>query len=189
MEIEIKSLSAKTLDDFLFFFDDVAFTDNPEWASCYCLFFHFPGSLEEWMSRKKEDNRNDAVNFIREGRMQGYLAYFDDSPIGWCNVNSKNHFAALARDEELKTTDDDSIASIVCFLVAPGFRNKSVAGRLLKRVCEDYKDKGYQYLEAYPRTRAKSAAENYHGPLSLYIKHGFEVFKEYKNYRIVRKKL
>lgn len=40
MSIEIKALAPELLDDYLAFFDSVAFTDNPDWSGCYCCFYH-----------------------------------------------------------------------------------------------------------------------------------------------------
>jgi hypothetical protein len=44
-------------------------------------------------------------------------------------------------------------------------------------------------VEAYPRKGAQSAAANYHGPLGMYRKAGFEPYREYEGYWIVRKQL
>ena len=43
MSVIIKSLGPELTDDFLYFFDNLAFSDNPEWAGCYCHFYHFKG--------------------------------------------------------------------------------------------------------------------------------------------------
>ena len=37
MNIEIKKLTADLLDDWLYFFDNTAFSDNDNWAGCYCM--------------------------------------------------------------------------------------------------------------------------------------------------------
>jgi hypothetical protein len=39
MTVTINPLTAELLDDFVCFFDQVAFTDNPDWASCYCYYY------------------------------------------------------------------------------------------------------------------------------------------------------
>ena len=46
MNIAIKALSLDLIDDFLYFFDEIAFTDNPEWSGCYCVFYHHNGDEE-----------------------------------------------------------------------------------------------------------------------------------------------
>jgi len=55
--ITIRPLTAASLPDFLHFFDHVAFSDNPKWASCYCHFPHADHSRVEWKTRGAEENR------------------------------------------------------------------------------------------------------------------------------------
>lgn len=138
---------------------------------------------------ERDENRNDAINYLKQGKMNGYLAYLDHSPVGWCNVDQKGNFERLSINDKIRFPDDHFVGSIVCFLIEPGSRKKGVAGRLLERICEDFKRERYQYLEAYPRVSVRSDAENYHGPLSMYLKEGFSIFKEFEDYLVVRKKL
>lgn len=188
-EIIIKKLSETTLDDFLYFFDEVAFADNPEWAGCYCCYFHFEGTEEEWMKQTSEENRRTAIELSRHGHLQGFLAYVDGKPIGWCNVNRKHEFVQLKQNPELLFKDDPNIISITCFTVAPGFRRQGVADRLLKFIIDYYTYRDFQVLEAYPIRVAKSDAEHYHGPVSLFKNHGFEEFKTTNEFIVVRKQL
>lgn len=44
--------------------------------------------------------------------------------------------------------------------------------------------------EAYPRgTTAHTAAANYHGPLAMYTRAGFSVFREFDDWLVVRRDL
>jgi len=40
-ELVVKELTPSLRDDFLVFFDTVAFADNPDWSDCYCSLYHF----------------------------------------------------------------------------------------------------------------------------------------------------
>ena len=73
MELIIKELTPDLLEDFLNFFDNIAFSDNPEWGGCYCHFYHFAGNMEQWEKCTKEDNRKATVNLIKEKIMTGFL--------------------------------------------------------------------------------------------------------------------
>ena len=42
MEITIKPLSSDPIADYLSFFYEKHFTDNPDWSKCYCYFCHIP---------------------------------------------------------------------------------------------------------------------------------------------------
>ncbi len=141
MNVIAKALSPELMDDFFHFFDHVAFSDNPDWASCYCYYFHVAGDLEQWGRRKKEENRTAAEQFITTGKMNGYLAYFDGSPVGWCNANSKAGYARVAADKDLADGGDENVGSVVCFVIAPGFRKQGIARQLLAEACSGFKDK------------------------------------------------
>jgi hypothetical protein len=40
-DIIIKKLSPELVDDYLYFFDNIGFSDHKEWSWCYCTFYHF----------------------------------------------------------------------------------------------------------------------------------------------------
>jgi hypothetical protein len=46
MNLEIIPLSPNLLDDYLNYFDNVAFTDHKDWSNCYCIHFHWNDMLE-----------------------------------------------------------------------------------------------------------------------------------------------
>lgn len=71
MDIIIKPLSPKLIDDYLYFFDNMRFTEHPEWSKCFCYSYHFTGPKEAW---DKERNRAAVIDLIGQGNMRGYLA-------------------------------------------------------------------------------------------------------------------
>lgn len=187
MDIIIRPLTSDLIEDFLYFFDNIGFVDNPDWAGCYCQFYHIEGSRKNWAKRTKEQNRNSSKALIASGKMKGFLAYLEGKPIGWCNANSKENYSYVLFEDE--SNNKKKIAAIVCFLIDPSYRKKGIAKLLLKEVCEYYKNKKYDYIESYPVKNVKSDAHNYHGPYSLYFSEGFSVFKELKTIYVMRKKL
>lgn len=188
MNIDIRPLSEELLEDFLEFFDRDAFSDNPEWEGCYCCFYHI-GNDAEWMESTAESNRNTSIDLIKRGEMRGYLAYCDGRPIGWCNVNDKLSFPRLMRNGEISGDDDKNTASVVCFVVSCAYRRKGIASLLLDRLCREYSQKGYEYLEAYPVKGEQTSARHYHGPFEMYERAGFEIFRELEKAYVVRKSL
>ena len=187
MNIVIKQLNPELIDDFLHYFDDVAFTDNPEWSRCYCLFHHFPGSIKNWMKRTAEENRADSANLVLSGVINGFLAYHEEKPIGWINVDFKRSYLRVPYKKDVKPIKDKNIASIVCILIAPSYRKKGVAKQLLHETLIKLKEKGIKWVEAYPRIGDLSDAHQYHGPLSLYKSEAFLVVKELKNMVVVQR--
>jgi GNAT superfamily N-acetyltransferase len=192
MNIEIKKLSIDVLDDWLYFFDNTAFSDNDEWAGCYCMCYHWSEALnaeKKWNCSKSdaEYNRKCAVSFIKQGIMQGYLAYHDGKVAGWCNVNDKHVYDSVNINLSWEDSEKGKkIKSIVCFCISPDLRGKGAASRLLEKVCSDAAADGYEYVEAYPFVKDEY---NYHGSKSMYEKNGFTVCGNDNGCTIVRKYL
>jgi len=186
MEITIKALKPELLDDYLSLFDNMIFTDNPGWSACYCLSFHFVGTNEQW---NKEENRTSVIKYINESRLTGYLAYSDNKPIGWCNVNNRLNYQRLLKYYNLIDNPSDKVCSIVCFTINPDFRRKGVAQKLLEQICADYSNQDYDYIEAYPGKGNLSCESQYKGPIEMYEKFDFKIHKELDDYFIVRRKI
>jgi len=186
MDITVKPLTPDLLNDYLYFFDNIVFSENPDWSKCYCYSFHFTGTDEQW---NKKENRASAIKLVNEDKMRGYLAYSNNTPIGWCNANDRINYQRLMTIYNLDDNSDEKICSIVCFLISPDFRRKGIAKILLEKIINEYSFKNYDYLEAYPVKGDLSCEKNYKGPLSLYERNNFEIIKEYDNYYVVRKEL
>lgn len=186
MDIIIKPLTPDLLKDYLFFFDNIVFTDHPDWSVCYCFSYHFIGPKEQW---NKEENRSSAIRYINEGKMLGYLAYSGDKPVGWCNVNNRLSYERLLRYYDLIDNPEDKVCSIVCFLMDPAYRRKGIAQKIIGQIVADYSIQDYNYIEAYPGKGKLSCEGHFKGPLELYEKLEFKIEKEYDDYFVVRKKL
>jgi GNAT superfamily N-acetyltransferase len=185
-EYLIHELTVDGLSDFLEFFDDVAFADNPEWSSCYCLFPHAPHHAMRWQDRVAADNRAASCARIREGQMRGYLAYHAGKPVAWCNAGRREWLTILDEDPELT---GQSVGSIACFVVAKPHRGQGVARRLLEAACNGFNRDGVAIVEAYPRKDESGEAANHYGPLSMYLSAGFDRVRDQDQNVIVRKRL
>ena len=191
MQISVRKLTAELLDDWLSYFDKDAFSDNDEWCGCYCMCYHWDSKLQKqraWNCDKDcaEFNRKQAINFIKNGRMQGYLAYIDRKVVGWCNSNDKRSYNNVNFNFSKEVPDNgEIIKSIVCFSVSPDYRGCGVATALLEYVCKDSKADGYDLVEAYPFAHNENHA--YHGPLSMYKKVGFELCSQLEGCIVCRK--
>src|SRR5438477_12376187 len=79
-ELVVKELTPSLRDDFLLFFDNIAFADNPDWSDCYCSAYHFTNN------KGKAESRREASSLIEEDRMHGFLVYVGGRPVGWCTA-------------------------------------------------------------------------------------------------------
>jgi GNAT superfamily N-acetyltransferase len=188
-EILIRDMSPALLEDWLTFFDDEAFVDNPGWAGCYCQFYHADHEEKDWGERTGQENRSASISLIQRGRLRGHLAYVEGRPVGWCQACPRTWVPNLDANPDLAIDAADRVGSILCFLVAPAHRKSGVARRLLEAACRGLAEQGLEIAEAYPRRAARSDASNYHGPLSMYLNAGFEAYREFEDFLIVRKGL
>jgi len=186
-ETVIRELTPELLDDFLDFFDHDAFADNPSWFGCYCMFFHFLGTMEEWEKRSASENRETISALIKRGEAHGLLAYVGGRPAGWCHAAPRTTIPRLKLYQEFAVEDHERAGSIVCFVIAKPHRGRGIARRLLDAACEIFARQGLAFAEAYPRKQAESEADNFRGPLKMYLDAGFTVFRELERHFIVRK--
>lgn len=182
MNITIKKLSTEIKEDFLYFFDEVAFSDNEKWSRCYCQCY-LEDAGEQWILRSGETNRNAAIQRIEAGTMSGFIAFEEDQPVGWCHAGLKKNIKAFAEEP------DGNTAVIICFIIAPAHRRKGISKLLLNHILEAFKADGIQTIEAYPAKDSERSDHNYHGFFKMYQNAGFDIIKEEDDCYIVRKQL
>jgi ribosomal protein S18 acetylase RimI-like enzyme len=185
--LDVHAVSPDRLADFLAFFDNEAFADNPKWAFCYCQFAYVDHSKVEWKARKLEQNRKAACQRLRDKAMQGYLAYRQGKPVGWCNAAPRTLLDSFADEPD---PDASRIGQITCFVVAKEHRRSGVAKALLQAACEGLRAQKLAIAEATANPGASSDAENHYGPLAMFLEAGFTVHRtEDDGYVIVRRAL
>lgn len=188
-EIRIRTMEPALLPDWLAFFDSEAFIDNPAWSGCYCRFYHADHGQKAWDERTGQENRLASIDLIQTGRLRGHLAYVEAKAIGWCQACPRAWVPNLDSNPDMRVDDVERVGSILCFLVAPAYRRLGVGEKLLAAACRGLAEAGLDIAEAYPRKAAKNDASNYHGPLAMYTRAGFQTYRELKDILIVRRDL
>jgi len=56
MTFMIRPLTPDLLDDYLFFFDNIVFKENPDWSVCYCFSYHFTETKKQWNQPERYDD-------------------------------------------------------------------------------------------------------------------------------------
>ena len=187
--IEIHDVAPERVADYQLFFDHDAFRDFPSWQSCYCMETHRTQSDEEWAARTAADNRRDMSKMIERRQVTGLLAYVDGKPVGWCNYGETAMLAGLMHRYSLMAPDYKGVGSLSCFVITAPYRGHGIASRLLDAAVDRLRDRGMHAVEGYPCRGENSAQTNYRGPLSMYLRAGFEPYRETEHHVIVRKTL
>lgn len=194
--ILVKELEPSLLEDYLRFFDSEAFTDNESWSGCYCGFFDDPCLDQDWDAgvESGSPHRMARIDRIRKGLARGLLAYSNGTPVGWCNAAPRSSYVNLRRYAVAVETHSAPVGSIMCFIVSPAYRRKGVGTALLHHACGVFRRLGLTVAEGYPRMAQPSddeswAASNYHGSLEMFRRAGFNVYKQFGKFAVVRKDL
>jgi GNAT superfamily N-acetyltransferase len=197
MDIEIRKLAPDLAEDYARFFDvtphDVRLDKDKAELPCYCVTWRsddsYVGNGDHWFMTR-EERRERAIQFIKRGSLQGYLAYRGDEVVGWCNANAncqgcvnyiRSYYPVAEHNPDVK------VKSIFCFLIAPGVQRMGVATKLVERVCQDAAADGFDFVEAY--TVMEYAPPDARGPLQMYEKCGFITSDERDGKVVVRKSL
>ncbi len=196
-DITVRPLTPAMTGDYLAFFDHeqgLAFSDNPEWARCYCHYYEVAPAID-WKSLTPDQNRVAMQSRIETGEMEGFLAYAGNQVIGWLNAQPRHKlphcFARMRIEPLLVPCADYEAALVVCFVVAPTWRRRGVARELLTAALASFAARGIKIVDAFPFKAPASelAADHYHGPLAMFLAAGFSLLREEQSLTIVRKLL
>ena len=162
-------------------------------ARCWCQYFRLRGKA--WQTATAATNR-DALQaqMLDDPVPPGVVAYSDGEPVGWCAVAPRASYSRLAfSDVATALPDEDGVWSVTCFVVRVGHRRSGLANSLLAAAVELAARHDAPLVEAYPvdvTVKKASSAELYHGPLSLFLRHGFaELARPLPHRALVRKAL
>jgi len=177
MTIEIKALNPDMGEIFINYVKNIDFSHAPHWQFCHCQYYHIKCDSEVWRSRTSEQNEELSRQNIRDGVMQGFLAFDGENPVGWINANDWRNYALLEEDEELLGFEGKT-ALVVCFLIHPDYRRQGLAKKLLKTAVENFREKGFDRVVGRPFVWEKQPERQYHGVPGMYEALGFEKISE-----------
>ncbi len=194
MDIKIKRLLPELAEDYLHFFDITPHDDNKDENKCYCVCWCSADHRVETDFSSAQKRRELAKRYIRNGIIQGYLAYQDDEVVGWCNANTKSEcLNCTSWLRFMQPIDKDELSlkikSVFCFVIAPEMRRKGIATKLLERVCADAGIDGFDVVESYPKKDFINVARDFMGPAAMYSKLGFTVYKDMDGEIVMRRQL
>ena len=170
--LTFQRLTPETVDDFLYFFDHDAFSEDDEWANCYCLEGHLAGEKSIFDPAVR---REHAKRLVLEGKLTGYLLRDGSRMIGWVKAGDRCDFVDPDQMFSLspKPQGYGEVMVLYCIDLVPEYRGQGVARQILQKVTEDARLAGYKYLEVYP-SADKHEKRNYRGHSGMYEAAGFE---------------
>lgn len=143
---------------------------------CRCAAWWVP-TWEGWAQRTAAENRAVRERLLDDGAADGYLLLRDDEVVGWCQALERDRLAKLTRQFDLPP--DPASWAITCFLIAPRLRRQGLAGRLLRAVVTDLRQRGAGRIEAFPKRGTDlDAGDLWNGPEAMFRAAGFAVFRD-----------
>ncbi len=132
-------------------------------------------------------NRASRSELILSAKANGLVAYRLGRVVGWCHAAPKSELLSVPGERPA------DVGAIVCFVVATDQRRQGIATQLLDAALEHLRSRGTKFAEAYPWLGEVDPGRwvfaQYVGPLSLYVKAGFEIAEKRGDFAIVRKRL
>ena len=181
----IRPLTTQDAHRFTEYLATMDFQHAPNWAGCFCRFYHTECSMDEWIAKDPAQNRREAESAISNGSMRGVLAFEDDRIIGWLNANHVDAYPRLKGFVE-NFVESPLTGASVCFVIHPDYRNQGVATQLLREALNGFKAEGLTQVLGFPFEDPQHPQKAYHGSLSMYLKAGFTLVESRGNQHVVR---
>lgn len=185
LNLFLRPLTLKAWKDF-----ENLFGEKGACAGCWCMYWLM--NKKEYDEKRKDGRTKEEMKKLVNNKViPGIIAYDNDKPVGWIAIQKREKYSRLANSKILRSLDDKSVWSIVCFFVHKDYRKMGVSVELIKNACDFAASKGGTIVEAYPtETRTKNSAPVfiYTGTASAFKKAGFtEVARRSETRPIMRK--
>ncbi|WP_433862270.1 N-acetyltransferase family protein [Streptomyces sp. L7] len=174
-EVVTESVGASTWNDL-----QTVFGTKGDPAGCWCQWFKLTRS--DWDAATREDTQALLHAQVEVGS-PGVIARIDGEPVGWAAVEPFSAYPALGRSPITRRQEGDpeDAWAVTRFVVRHEYRKRGVARALLAGALQHARERGATIVEGYPVDPgvrpSLTAAERYHGTVSLFRDAGFDVVR------------
>lgn len=160
-------------------------------GGCWCMLWRL--QKKQMDAQMGDQNRLAMKTVFNSGHVPGLIAWHNEDPVGWIQVDVRNVFPRLTNSRVLKPIDDLPVWSVSCFFIKKEYRRKGLSALLLDSACGFVRSRGGSCIEGYPVDSPKKnypAVYAWIGLLKAYTKNGFtEVGRRSPTRPIMRKAL
>ena len=182
MDIQIVNLNEESL------------RDAPEWPahpfSCkYCVYWEYPEVCVDPATERKEELFTKKLTWLRRTLKDfgscGKLLYVDGRGVGYAQYAPPGYLPNAA--EYPAGPPDDNAVLISCLFVAQEqYQGKGLGRQLLRSIVAELRGSGLKAIETFGR---KGNPENPSGPAEFYLRNGFRIHKDDKEFPLLRLEL
>jgi GNAT superfamily N-acetyltransferase len=122
---------------------------------CYCQRFKL--GRNAWradpLDRAHRLREQTDCGHPRSSTTSGLVAYLDDEPAGWCNVEPRTAYPYLRSVPWRKRNEDKTDAgvwAVPCFITRSGFRRRGLTYALARAAVDFAREREARALEGYP---------------------------------------
>ena len=145
---------------------------------CWCMYYRRSGARGALPAgtTQAQANRADLKKLSRGDTPPGLIGYRGKMPVGWVSLGPREDYAKLQRSPVMKPVDEQSVWSVICFVVPSEYRGQGVARALLDGAIAYAKKQGATLLEAYPVDKPGRSHDDFmwFGAKSMYDDAGFQ---------------
>ncbi len=171
-------------------------------SPCFCRFWHFSGTNNEWLDICANDPAQNASAFFQalangNDEARGIVVLDNDQLVGWLKVAPaavmrKAYERRFYKQLPVLQGDREGVFLIACSLVHPAFRKRGVAKALVEGAVRLAQSFGAQVLEALPcRPNEPTVMDEqlWTGPMGAYTTNGFVEVGGFDMYPVLRRVL
>lgn len=171
MRVEIVSLTEENL------------IDTPEWEShpfsCkWCIYWEHPELLIDSAEERKQDMLQKKRGWLRHVRKEfgecGKLLYVDGKAVGYAQY-APARFLPNAASYPAGPVSEGAVLISCLFIPRKEHRGRGLGSLLLESILDELKARKIEAVETFVR---RGSSENPSGPLELYLKHGFRIYRD-----------
>ena len=163
----------------------------PEWDSrpfsCkWCLYWEHPELLIDPKKEKKEEVFQRKLAWLRRVQKEfgecGKLLYVGQEAVGYAQY-APARFLPNAAAYPAGPASKDAVLISCLFIAREEYRRQGLGTLLLEEILSELQRRGITAAETFARL---GGAENPSGPVELYLKHGFHVFRDDEEFPLMR---
>ena len=178
MKIKIVNLTEENLKD-------APGWESPPFSCKYCIYWEFPEECIDPAKEKKEEILEKKLKWLRNSRKVfgncGKLVYVDKKVVGYAQYAPP---VLLPTSGSYPSCPSKDAVLISCLFIAEDkVRGQGLGNKLLQHIIDDLKGRGIKAIETFAR---KGNAENPSGPVEFYLRNGFRIYKDDKEFPLMR---
>ena len=165
--------------------------DVPEWGSypfsCkYCIYWEFPQECVTTAEWKNEKAMRKKLKWLRDtigsfGNC-GKLLYVNERVVGYAQY-AFPRFLPRSLDYPAGPPDMDAVLISCLFILYKEFRGSGLGRQLLHSIIEDLRGRKISAVETFAR---KGNPDNPSGPMEFYLKNGFRICRDDREFPLMR---